>query len=598
MGKKIVLINILVILLIGNIFVSAVRINLPVNHFALLTENSNGNDADLPVWKNGDFWTYDITIRGNDNSGDISFDISFSNLKFTVISDTDNVYKISINGVFSGTGSYGDTLSGQIRDGKITGVEYIYKSNLSIKNLKNIHLTGKITVLDFDVDIDTVDFSPSYAPLVFPMNVGDSWKVRTTVMKLKGYINRPSLISGELDLELQVGGYTAKCEKKENKEGYQAIKIKQNNTNSWYAPDAGNVVYAKNFGNIKLFMWGLPDYYYDVTFFEMKLKDTNYEPPNDPPSAPNRPSGETNGRAGVEYTYCVSEGYDPNDDQVKYGFDWNGDGTVDDWTDLVNSGEKACKAHVFTSEGIYKIKAKTMDSRGAKSGWSPELIVHIAPNNPPSTPDKPSGPTQGIVGSEYTYTTNEVTDPDNDDVTYEFEWGDGETTTGLDTPSASHIWKTKGNFVVKVRARDSCGAVSAWSDGLQVSMDNNPPVTPTAPEGPRSGRKNTELSYTAYTTDPEGHKIYYKFDWGDGTTSDWLGPKNSGDKIVATHTWENKGDYEIRVKAKDKYGELSDWSEPLPIKIPLQKVVNPIILQLLNRLKESILILRLEEIFP
>jgi hypothetical protein len=566
MKGKVIFVNILIMLLICNVLAGALNITYFKNKNPVIIANEN--DAELPVWKNGDSWTYDITMTGRDNSGDISFDLSMTDLKFTVIDTSGDYYKLNLNGEFSGSGSYMGVISGQIHDGTLTGEQFVNKADLGNQKIENLNLNGKITILDLDVDIDNMFFNPIYTPIQFPLNVGDTWNVPTNIMNLEGYINKPSVVEGELSMELHAGGYVASCNKKENKQGYESIKITQNSTNSWYAPDAGNVVYAKNSGIIKLFMWGLPDYFYEITFFEMKLKDTNYEPPNDPPDTPITPYGETGGRAGVEYSYCTSGGEDPNNHQVQYGFDWNGDNSVDDWTNLVGSGEESCINHAFSSDGTYRIKAKTRDSIGAESGWSPELTVHMDPNNVPETPDTPSGPNQGIVGIEYTYSTNTVIDPDGDDIAYEFDWGDGKTSTSLTTPSASHIWTTKGNFVVKVRAKDEYNAASDWSGGLEVFMDNTAPEKPDAPDGPKSGRKNTQLSYSTSTTDPEGHRIYYKFDWGDGSDSGWLGPENSGEIFSASNSWADKGDYTIKVKAKDEYGEETEWSDPLSISIP------------------------------
>ena len=76
-----------------------------------------------------------------------------------------------------------------------------------------------------------------------------------------------------------------------------------------------------------------------------------------------------------------------------------------------------------------------------------------------------------------------------------------------------------------------------------------------------------EYSYTTSTTDPNGDEVYYQWDWGDGTTSEWLGPYNSGVVITATHQWAAKGSFSIKVKAKDMSGAESSWSNPLPLKI-------------------------------
>jgi len=84
------------------------------------------------------------------------------------------------------------------------------------------------------------------------------------------------------------------------------------------------------------------------------------------------------------------------------------------------------------------------------------------------------------------------------------------------------------------------------------------------------------------------------FDWGDGSHSKWLGPYHSGTKIETTHTWNKKGNYEIKVKAKDDHGVVGPWSDPLPISMPISKnipehpTLTHIILKILNILKTMI----------
>lgn len=106
---------------------------------------------------------------------------------------------------------------------------------------------------------------------------------------------------------------------------------------------------------------------------------------------------------------------------------------------------------------------------------------------------------------------------------------------------------------------------------LAIASASQPPETPARPDGPTSGKIGTEYTYSATTTEPEGEQIYYLFDWGDDTFSSWLGPYSSGETVQAAHTWQQKGDYSIRVKAKDEHGVQSEWSGPLPISMPKSK---------------------------
>jgi hypothetical protein len=90
-------------------------------------------------------------------------------------------------------------------------------------------------------------------------------------------------------------------------------------------------------------------------------------------------------------------------------------------------------------------------------------------------------------------------------------------------------------------------------------IDNSKPEIPSI-DGPSSGKINVEQTYTTSTTDLDGDNLCYIFDWGDGTNSGWLGPYNSGEEIQASHIWTKKGDYSIKVKAKDIHGTQSGWS--------------------------------------
>jgi len=96
---------------------------------------------------------------------------------------------------------------------------------------------------------------------------------------------------------------------------------------------------------------------------------------------------------------------------------------------------------------------------------------------------------------------------------------------------------------------------------------NCPPNKPNRPYGSTNGEAGVEYTYFTNTTDPDGDQVYYKWDWGDGSYSDWLGSYASGDEASASHTW-SQGSYNIKVKAKDIRGYESEWSDPLEVSMP------------------------------
>ena len=208
------------------------------------------------------------------------------------------------------------------------------------------------------------------------------------------------------------------------------------------------------------------------------------------------------------------------------------------------------------------------DDESPQYGEYPEntgsYISLLVASNPPAQPTKPVGKTLGIWHVEYSYTSS-TTEPDNEQIYYLFNWGDGSTSgwlgpyTSGQTVTGSHIWDELGTFDVKVKARDFWGAGSSWSEPLAVTItDNNPPDTPVI-TGPGEGKPGKPYLYNILTNDLDGHNIYYFVDWGDNTTSDWLGPYVSGTQIHLTHTFTEEGNYTIKAKAKDILDMESDW---------------------------------------
>lgn len=103
-----------------------------------------------------------------------------------------------------------------------------------------------------------------------------------------------------------------------------------------------------------------------------------------------------------------------------------------------------------------------------------------------------------------------------------------------------------------------------------VIFDNMPPLPPQI-TGQTNGTAGKHYQYTFTTTDPEGDDIYYLVDWGDTTTSEWMGPFNSGENMVLPHSWGEQGTFLIRAKAKDNLGAVSEWAE-LTVTMPKQNL--------------------------
>jgi hypothetical protein len=104
---------------------------------------------------------------------------------------------------------------------------------------------------------------------------------------------------------------------------------------------------------------------------------------NQPPNKPDKPSGETNGKAGDPYPYTTNT-TDLDGDVVKYGWDLDGDGSVDKWDDnggsYYPSGVQISTSLTWPSQGTYSLKVMAEDINGAQSEWSDPLSVSMPRN--------------------------------------------------------------------------------------------------------------------------------------------------------------------------------------------------------------------------
>jgi parallel beta-helix repeat protein len=140
-----------------------------------------------------------------------------------------------------------------------------------------------------------------------------------------------------------------------------------------------------------------------------------------------------------------------------------------------------------------------------------------------------------------------------------------------------YLWNTTitpdGNgYLIRVNATDEFLNVGSDTSNSTFSILNHPNYPPANLQirGPSAGGNGIVFNFTVNATDSEGDQISYKWDWGDGNITDWLGPFNSSVSITRSYAWASDGNYSIRVKAKDIGGGESNWSEIHPISIAVQ----------------------------
>jgi outer membrane protein assembly factor BamB len=125
------------------------------------------------------------------------------------------------------------------------------------------------------------------------------------------------------------------------------------------------------------------------------------------------------------------------------------------------------------------------------------------------------------------------------------------------------------------------------SINLIISRSINSPPNKPIINGPISGKIGNKYNYTLVSVDNDDDNISYYVDWGDKINSGWTRFLPSGQEYNISHIWKKEGSYEIKVKAKDEYGNEGEWSDPLIVSMPKNKSYDEFNNLILNLLKRS-----------
>lgn len=199
-----------------------------------------------------------------------------------------------------------------------------------------------------------------------------------------------------------------------------------------------------------------------------KVYQPSGAPANHPPYVPSKPSGPTHGYINQTLSFSTST-TDPDGNLIKYVFDW-GDGTTY-ITDFYSSGDIATASHSWSQSGIYHVRVKAIDSRGAESDWSSSLEVNISyPTelHPPVAVIK--SPDSALTNQTITFDASHSHDPDGNIVNYTWRFGDGTTGYGV---KVNHSYSKSGNYTVVLTVMDNDGLSDSTSKRIDIKPDSD-----------------------------------------------------------------------------------------------------------------------------
>lgn len=166
-------------------------------------------------------------------------------------------------------------------------------------------------------------------------------------------------------------------------------------------------------------------------------------------------------------------------------------------------------------------------------------------------------PEGGTTETQFTFDASGSSDPDGDIVSYEWEFGDGETATGQ---TVQHTYAEPGTYNVTLTVTDDDGAEATETKEVVVesaSPDAQFTVTPTG------GSTETIFTFNASgSSDPDGEIVAYTWDFGDGSA-----PVTEDDPTTE-HQFGAPGTYEVTLTVTDDDGATATTTQEVTVLDP------------------------------
>lgn len=175
--------------------------------------------------------------------------------------------------------------------------------------------------------------------------------------------------------------------------------------------------------------------------------------------------------------------------------------------------------------------------------------VTIGPGGSPPQAKFAFSPETPKVNEEVKF-TDQSTDPDGQVVKWEWDFGDGTTSTER---NPIHKYTAKDKYTVKLTVTDNGGLTNTATKTMPVGI--KPPVANFAfsPTSPRVGQT---VRFTDQSTDPDGTITSWSWNFGDGNSSTEKNPQ---------HQYIRAGTYTVKLTVTDNDGLTATVSKKITV---------------------------------
>ncbi len=236
-----------------------------------------------------------------------------------------------------------------------------------------------------------------------------------------------------------------------------------------------------------------------------------------------------------------------------------GDGTVvrktGGWSKVGDATYKMVVSHTYGDYRTYTVKLKVKDVWLKESNLKTKLVTIKKSNYKPLVKLEEISPNPAEPGERIVFKVKGI-DPDGRVVEYYWDFGDGKKLRGANLTRVTHAYSKSGTYVVKIKVKDDKGAYSDVAtqevyvrSQTKPKPKNRPPVVISVRFTPLEPSVGKSVSFRATASDPDGDKLSFQWDFGDGTV------KTAGPQI--SHIYRKEGAYTVKVRAKDSKGAFS-----------------------------------------
>ena len=203
-----------------------------------------------------------------------------------------------------------------------------------------------------------------------------------------------------------------------------------------------------------------------------------------------------------------------------------------------------------TTHPASQVEQMVLQGAGAMPRDSTDIALIAAPepddpDNPPNqAPTADAGPDQmAVVNIPVAFDASGSSDPENNPLTYDWDFGDGLSGTG---ETVNHTYTSTGVFTVTLLVSD--GNLND-TDTVEITVGSAPNQAPTADAGPDQTVlvNNLVTLDGSGSSDPEGDPLTYNWSFDDGT---------SGSGEIIDHTYTTTGLFSAVLTVSD--GDLDD----------------------------------------